>query len=137
MQYLQIVVKSGQPGGHLLFFSAGQKTDFLRYGWRRTGDNQLAVLSLFKDRVQTIGESEQGFARARRSCQHRHIHVVAIEHTHGHRLLEIAWGQPPESLVHQMIPAVYGEIDVIAINMIDISDEILLVVDKLVGIGVR
>ena len=136
MEYLQIIVKGSQPGRHFFFLGTGQKTDFL--GDRRRGarHNQLVVLALLEYRVQSVGQRQQGFAGARRTGQHRHVDIFTVEQPHRHGLLQIARRKPPEALVHQVIAAVDRQIDVLIIHLIHIGNEILLIVDKLIRVGV-
>ena len=137
MQDLQIVVERRQPGRHFFFLGSREETNVLRNGGRRSGDNQLGKFALLKNGVQTVGQSQQGFARPRGPGQHRHVDVVIAQQPHGHGLLKVARGQTPEPLVHEVVPAIYPQIGVVIIQPDHTSQEVAVVIDKLAGIGAR
>ena len=137
VQDLQIVIKCREPRRHFFLLRAGQKPDLL--GNRRRGAryDQLFILLLFENGMQAIRQCQKRLPRARWPSEHSHIDLFTIEQSHGHGLLEVARRKPPEPLIHQMVTAIDGEVDKIRVDMINIGNEFLLVINKLIRICVR
>ena len=136
MQDLQVVIERCKPWRHFLLFRAGQKPNLL--GNRRCGarHDELVVLLLFENGMQSIRQCQKCLSRARWPGEDGHVDVFTIEQAHSHGLLKVAWCQPPEALIHQVVTTIDSEVHKLRVDMINIGNKFLLVVYELIRICV-